>query len=188
MKAIKISLWESFDSEAKKISNANKDIIYDSTKEEEFNNIFQKYYDIILKNYMKKEVKNLDAHKQAAIGIVTFCLVKPFSIKSISVDEVFILNESLGLSVALSCMCDYLNKRLVKKKINKQIEEYIMPELINCDENFFFALCRNIYSEEECFYDEKVIEKFIINLSNTLFLLEYLTLKENNIEPSKLKE
>lgn len=184
MTAIKKSLWESFKNEAKKIVENNINLKFNEDKVDEFNKEFDNLYNLIIKTCMADDVKNLDAHKQAAIGAIVFSKIAPITCNEvIPEDEAFIVNESLGLSVALSCMHDYLNTRL-NQNGKKSLEiPYEMPTPLNCSDNFFFIMCRTMYYNRM----DGIIDKTVLNLANILFLLEYITLQDQGISLQDLK-
>lgn len=184
MTAIKESLWASFKNEAERLVENNKDLEFYADKKSEFDKEFDALYGLIMEQCMAKDVDNLDAHKQASIGAIVFSKIAPIGSKvAISDDEVFIVNESLGLSVALSCMQDYLNTRLQRNGKNTLDKPYDMPEPINCNDNFFFIMCRTMYYNKL----NGIIDKTVLNLADILFLIEYITLQNNNISLDDLK-
>lgn len=184
MNAIKVSMWNLFESVAKDLIKKNTDLSFDEGMKDKFDETFQVYYDKIKRECMSGDVTNLDAHKQAAIGAIAFSLLEPIKPKTkIDDEEVFIVNETYGLSVALSCMLDYLNTRLKDNNVNIKITSYIMPESINCNDTFFFIMCRTLYYNKK----DNILDKTILNLSDIFFLIESYTLQKYGIDPKYLK-
>ena len=184
MTPIKNFLWQAFYETYKKYADLCPELKFSSNAEAAFSDKFEALYDKTKEEYMALNVENLDAHKQAAIAAICFSLISPITYsKDISENDIFVLNENVGLSVAFSYMSDCLNEQLKEKNINLIIDKYCFPEVTNSNESYFDMLCRNMYHDKT----NGILDKMVLDLSNTLFLIECLTLKENGISMNQLR-
>lgn len=121
----------------------------------------------------------------------------------------FIGNEIIALSAGMQLLKELLNYELKESSKKSQIkcariENIFMPIPYYCDTPYFEVVCRNLYferkyiskyflsggkcntaEESDRFWLKKSL--FILEFSNTLFLLEQLTLRINDIDPACLK-
>lgn len=161
----------------------NEDIELNKDAYDIFSNEFKSSYDDILTQYMSDDVTALDRHKVAAIIIISLIKAGPLRINDLSDDKIFLGNENLAFQIGLSYMQHELNKILLQKGINRKIAQYKMPEAIACETYYIDIVCRNLYFT-------KVRKDWGLNpldLSERLFLIEYITLVSEGIEPKKLK-
>ena len=83
----------------------------------------------------------------------------------------------------MSYMNDRLNELLKKKRIERRIPQYSLPLAISCETPYMEIICRLLYynknEEDMCFN--------VLELSDRYFLLEYINLIQNGIEPYLLK-
>lgn len=102
-------------------------------------------------------------------------------------DKYFFGEYVIALSVGINYMIDRLNARLKKRTEEKSIKEIWMPKIIfSCSVPFFEIMARHLYfAEEES--QEKIPNSTLLILSQTLFLLEYITLEKAKIDPAILK-
>lgn len=160
-----------------------KEINFNPNTKESFIKTYVTEYDKIMKSYMDKSVNILDRHKQAAILIhcTIACEVITPS-KNIDDDEIFIGVQQIALLLGLSFMKDCLNE-ILKKNNLKLIKHYTFPVAFSCATNYFDILTRDLYLQSH--EDNSV---YILFLAHLLFFVEYLTLKENDIDDSALRE
>lgn len=181
MKPLINEIWNLVKAGSKSI--LNKQIYFDDVFDE-FSNEFKRSYDDILRNYMDNSVIALDRHKVAAIIIISLIKAEPLKIRNLSDDMIFLGNENLAFQIGLSYMQHELNKTLLEKGVNRKIVQYKMPEAMACETYYIDIVCRNLYYS-------KVREDWGLNpldLSERLFLIEYLTLINEGIEPLRLRE
>ena len=104
--------------------------------------------------------------------------------ESLSENKRFIGQYLVAASVGMTYMQDRLNEILIKKHQNP-IEKIWMPAFaFSCDVPYFEIFGRNLYFSNE-------IAKSVLNpldISKELFLLEYITIEKNKIDPQLLKE
>lgn len=187
----------------KEVSEEQKKIvIFDITKREAFINCFVSIYNNILNKYMDDSTEHLDRHKQASILIVSAIKTNiifspeytvstdenPYPKEAVEEvnDKIFIGLERISLLAGLAYMLNELNEKLEEKGINK-IDLFSFPEPFACNTKYFDVLIRSLYYYQK--YASKSEDDFyVMELANTLFLIEYLTLLKNNIDVSILKD
>lgn len=177
------SIWQSV-KKAKDIYSKFDDIEIDISreKEEEFSLKFKKMYNEIKAKYMDESVKNLDRHKVAAIIICTLIDTEIIRSKKQMEDGcVFLGAEMIALSIGLSYMQRSLSNILIEKNILNIITSYHMPKAFSCNTNYFDIFARNLY------FSRKDYTINPLDISEKLFLLEYITLLKEGIDPLKLK-
>lgn len=80
-------------------------------------------------------------------------------------------------------MQDRLNKKLVDKGENP-IGKIWMQDALSCDTPYFEILCRNLfYAKSDAGWNINPLD-----MAEKLFILEYVTLEKNGIDPHILKE
>ena len=198
-----ILIWESIEKYYQKNKKyvCENQIVLDNKKKEEFVNTFIDLYNRIRKNYMQDNVDRLDHHKQTAIIIYSIIkneIVYSENFKNVNYgknpkdffslnneQEVFIEPERIALEFGLTFMQNSLNEKL-KEIGEKPIKDYKMPKPISCNKDYYVVLIRQLFFD---FHYGNISnpEVFILSLANVLFLIEYLTLKENRIDTQKLK-
>lgn len=165
------------------IKNSNDNIIYNNEKYNDFEKKFISLYEEISVSYMKHNGESLDRHKVAAILMISIIEAKVLSLKEEIKGYIFFGNYVLAVDTGLNYMLAELNKQLENKKIDL-INNYFFPNAMACDTDYYRIFYRNLYYSD-------INEKWSLNpldIADKLFLIEYLTLKENNIDPSFLKE
>lgn len=150
---------------------------------DKYKKIFKDKYDFIKINFMKSSVSALDRHKVASIIIAS--IIESDSViynQKISDGKVFFGKYQIAVSVGLSYMLDQLNEMLAKK--SNKIEKYWFPEAFSCKTPYFDIFARNLY-----FTHEKTNWNLnLLDIAEILFLLEYMTLQKNGIDPSLLND
>ena len=148
-----------------------------------FKDRFETLYNDIMKEYMRSAVKELDRHKVAAIMIISCIESKLISycVDKLPRKAVFIGAEMIATEVALSWMLEGLNHALRLADERESIKYYVMPSAFACDTPYFEIFCRNLlYAQKNfCLNPLEIAEK--------LFLLEYITLLENRVDPRILR-
>lgn len=176
--------WDLLGKTVQMMQSKIADIEFDDKAKSTYDANFRRLYELIQKEYMKNDVKNLDRHKVASIIIIS--ILKSNAIvykKEIRDDKRFFGEYLIAVSVGIAYMQDRLNSKLIDKGQNT-ITKIWLPDAISCDTPYFEILCRNLY------YSENSSEWGLnpLELSEKLFILEYVTLEKNNIDPHILKE
>ena len=177
-------VWNILDIAATQACLQDSKIVLDKSKIEKFAELFQKKYNDVKSLFMKKSVKYLDRHKVASIIIASVIEADVVQYNGdISETDVFIGKYLIAVSVGLNYMQDILNKKL-EEKGQVSIEEWFFPTAFSCKTPYLQIFARNLY-----FTHEKTDWKInLLNMSENLFFIEYITLKENGIDPSILNE
>ena len=175
------SIWVAIE-KAKEIYSNDDNIIFDisSEKKNKFDKAFREAYAVMKKKYMKEDVAALDRHKVAAIIICTIVEQNIINSKIPDGDSVFLGSEMIALSVGLSYMQRSLNELLQDVSIPKIINGYHMPTAMACKTDYFDILARNLYFSKNDFMLNP------LDLADKLFLVEYVTLKNEMIDPCVL--
>lgn len=160
---------------------------FNSNKQDKFEQIFTDYYENIRTNFMTEETEALDRHKQAAIFVVSAIEAGVVS-QQCDEHEMALAQYVIVLDVSLSYLVGCINRRL--NKIGKSIPRIQLPSAWACDTKYFTILSRILYYENE---DTKMAgtEKMsynVIEWSDRFFLLEYITLIQNQIDPNFMKD
>ncbi len=149
--------------------------------------LFQKRFEDLYRTmkdvYMRKGVVRLDRHKVAAVTIIA--AIESKAVLYNGADEksqVFLGCEMLATEVALAWMLEQFNLK-IEKAGYKPIGKYRMPEAYTCDTPYFEILCRSLYYAQRDGYKLNPID-----ISEKLYLLEYITMLAYGIPQSALKE
>lgn len=165
----------------------NIEIKLDPDKKEEFVRIFKDNEKKIKVDYMKLEVENLDRHKIGSLliyAIISSDIVVPT--RKCKEGEFFFGKYLIAVNIGLSYLLDRLNELLFRKEqITEAIDEIWMPPFVfSCPNSYYEVFCRNLlFSQED---DEWNINP--LDLSEKLFLLEFITLEKRGINPEILVE
>jgi len=165
----------------------------------DFQTRFEERRDFVKKTYMKPGVKNLDRHKSTAIAIIELCranLVGDSQVKPTESDKgkVSILRYQLATHIGFELLRYWLNIELGDIG-EKKIERWVRPT-VYCPEGdigYFTIFARNLYYTHERANKENMeLSKYStdyseLELAEKLYLFEYITLRENGIDPEKLK-
>ena len=144
---------------------------------------FDKYIDMIKVKFMTKEVTDLDRHKVAAIIICSVIESEIIQLKyTCSEEEAFIGNEKLAVTIGLSYMRETLKKIMKGVQGEDRFIDYNFPKALACDTAYINILCRNLYYS----YNEFILNP--IDLANELYLLEYISLIQCDIDVDVLRE
>ena len=162
-----------------------------SFHEERFNvfaSCFEKNYKNILNHYMSSDVKALDRHKVTAILIISLIETEPLEIANLPPNKIFLGNENLALQIGLSYMQHELNDVMQEKGIKRKIAQYNMPMPISCNTSYIDVMGRNLYFSKSVdeWGDEWGLNP--LELAERLFLIEYITLMCEGINPYELRD
>lgn len=157
-------------------------------KRDEFIKRFESNYDTIRKQFMTKDTKALDCHKQAAVFIAS-ALEAEVLVQTSPEDKIALGPYMVLLNVSFSYLANHIDNRI--KTIGKSISKLSLPYALACDTPYFEILCRILYYED-CNIKARKLEYCkgynILDWADRFFLLEYITLLQNNIEPLLLKD
>lgn len=132
--------------------------------------------EMIIAKYMKPEVNDLDRHKIAGIAIVSLLRSDAIQYSGDLGEKKFFGKYTISASVAISYMQDSLN-HLLDALGQDPVREIVFPKAFSCKTDCFEVFCRNIQ-----FADEN--EEWHVNpldISEKLFMYEYITVLENGI-------
>lgn len=168
----------------------------------EFAQLFTRYYKLFLDNFMTEKTTELDEHKQAAI-IVISAIEANVILQSTKEGEIPLAPYAVALKVGLSFLLDRINERLLncKDKLRKadsqgreekiNIDEFYLPYPLACDTPYFESLCRILYFENGGAEKEEIgypMKYNIVEWADRFFLLEFILLQQNGINPWLLRE
>ncbi|MBD5554753.1 MAG: hypothetical protein HDQ95_05225 [Roseburia sp.] len=174
-----------FEESSQDMQSNDSRIQFHPERETIFSDEFEKSYKYILNQFMIKDYEKegtLDHHKIAALIVICGIKSKFVSMNPVPEDTVFLGNESIALSVALSFMQSILNDKLQAARVNKRIEKYAFPKAWICRTQYYDIMVRNLY------YAQEHWELNPLELAEKFFLIEYITLEKNGIDPNILCE
>lgn len=176
--------WNVLDIATRQACSRDNSVELDNSKIGKFDKLFQKKYDDVKSLFMKKSVKYLDRHKVASILMASAIEADVVLYNGeIPEDDVFIGKYLIAVSAGLNYMQNSLNKKL-EEKGQPPISELFFPTAFSCKTPYLQIFARNLY-----FTHEKTDWKInLLNMSENLFFLEYITLKEKGIDPNILNE
>lgn len=175
-------MWELIHKAVMAMRSEDQELVYSlDGKKREFSERFENMYNLISQNYMEHPDDPLDRHKIAAIAIVIIVGLQVLSTKNTKAE--FVGNYVLATDCALSYMLGELNKKLQENSLNP-IQKYYFPEPIACETYYYKIFYRNLY------YIDKNAQWSLnpLDIAEKLFLIEYITLKEEKIDINILKE
>lgn len=167
-------------------SVVNENILFHEEKSDVFASCFEDNYENVLKNYMLTDVRALDRHKVTAILIISLVESEPLEAVNLPGDKIFLGNENLALQIGLSYMQHELNDVLQEKGIKRKIAQYRMPVPISCDTSYIDVMARNLYLTKTDDVNDWGLNP--LELSERLFLIEYITLLGEGINPYELRD
>lgn len=183
MKKFLEAVWETMtDYYEKKVKFENPEIIFNKNQKDLFFKKFENEYYSLLNGYMKNSCPGLDRHKQTAILIKSIVDENLFTAPNKN-GKIFIGCEQIALIIGIYYMLTELNKALADKGVNQKITQYVFPNALACNTKYFDILTRDLYFQK---HDNNSV--YVLLVSHILFLIEYLTLKENGITPEILSE
>ncbi len=150
----------------------------------EYDRVYRKMYKNIQERYMKDSSENLDRHKEAAIAIISIIKANAIVYKGeIKEGQIFIGSYMTAASVGVTLMIQRLNSLLAEKNL-KTINRLWYPDALACDTSYFSIFYRNLYFSNN--NEEWGLNP--LDIAERLFILEYVTLEKNGIDPHVLKE
>lgn len=184
MREIIIAAWSVLDTAVTQAKLQDENIDINNDAKEKFAKLFKEKYEFIKETFMKKSVKSLDRHKVASIIMSTAIEADVIIYKGeVPKDNTFIGKYLIPTSAGLSFMQKRLNE-LLDEKGQKQIEQFHFPTAFSCKTPYLLIFARNLYFTNEL-TDWKLN---LLDMSDKLFLLEYITLIKNGIDPTVLIE
>ncbi|MCM1246294.1 MAG: hypothetical protein NC293_11695 [Roseburia sp.] len=177
--------WEYIEARAQEKPDS---IIFNSEKKEEFLQSYTKEYKLIINNYMKWGTTSLDSHKCAALFIIQCLKSEIFTLGKWDEEDtkINIYPQLVAIDIAFAFMLKCLQETLGKKRIKKKIKAYDLPMPYSCDKPYIDVMARILYYEKD--KNELGLSYNLFELSDRLFLIEYLTLLQNGIEPLRLRD
>ena len=184
-KETKDGIWKLTEKKAKEIQEKFPDSFkFNENSKFVFMQKFDNYVEEIKETFMHSDVVDLDSHKIATAIICA--IIEAEVIKVIYVyDEdnlVFNGNEKIAVDIGLSYMRFALKRILENTKEAGKFDDYIFPQAFMCDTDYETILCRNLY------YAKKYYKLNPIDLANTLFLLENISLRSCGIDLEVVRE
>ena len=179
-------LWRLIGVGVKEAKKDEPSLIYDTSQDaaKKFSGFFECHYEEIREKHMKTKNDYLDRHKVAAITIASIIhagLIRN-TVNNPTPNEVWVGLQYFALEIGLSYMLKRTNELLAEKGSPKQIITYHMPMSFSNDrayiKTFSLLLYRMSPTEPEA----------ILDLADRLFLVEYITLLYEGIDPLILKE
>lgn len=184
MKEIIDSTWDLLGVAVAQAKEKDENIIRNDASKDIYDKTFRLKYNFIKDNFMKESVKYLDRHKVTSIIISSIIEADAVVYKgNIPENNTFFGKYLIAVSVGLSYMQSKLNK-LLKEKKQKEISEYYFPSAFSCNTHFFEIFARNLYFTHEL-TDWKLN---LLDMSENLFMIEYMTLEKNGIDPRVLAD
>lgn len=184
--------WKAVENSCKQHNKARpseKEVKFNKDKKDKFIQCFEKYYAKIKDEFMTEDTEALDCHKQIAIFLLSVIESQALSQEE-EEGKVALGPYAVALNVAISFLEGQINKRV--KKIGRSIKKLELPYPIACRNSYFSILCRLLYYEDA--WNQKRVPcasdlKFqILDWSDRFFLLEYIVLQQNKIDPLLLNE
>lgn len=175
-------LWKIVCKGIKLMEAKDAQIAADRSAKEKFEKRFLDMYAEIKDRYMDEKTETLDRHKVAAILLIA--VIEADILESRHQGQRrFVGNYILASDSAFSYMLSELNRELARRHQGK-IVKYIFPDALACETDYYRIFYRNLFyiGQNEAWTFNP------LDLSERLFLLEYLTLKENGIDINALKE
>lgn len=176
------NIWNLINNECNKYNKENPNFKFDKTKKQVFKELFKEKYSKVMTKHMLSSVKNLDRHKVAALIIDSLLEIDAILYENLEDNYVFIGAELIALKVGLAYMVEKLNEKLSSRGVEKKIEEFIFPNAQSCDTSYMDIMCRNLY------YAKTNSKLNTLDLADRLFLIEYIALSKEGINPDVLKD
>lgn len=176
------NVWDLIKEESKVYTNSNPSFVFDEDKAEKFKEIFRTNYKKIKEKYMLPSVNSLDRHKVASIIIVSLLETDAISYQDLDPQNIFIGAELLAVKTGLAYLVEKLNEKLSEKGAQKKIEMFKLPNAQSCETPYIEVMCRNLYYAK----NDYVLNP--LDLAERLFLVEYIALTKEGIDPDILKD
>ena len=186
MEKLVCRIWDNVEAGANVMKMNDKSIELQGLqkKKKTFETEFMNLYEKINEKYMLEDTESLDRHKVAAIIMISIIKSEILSVRDKeSQNKTFLGNYILATDCGFSYMLKELNIKLGELE-QKEIKKFFFPEAMACETNYYRIFYRNLYfadSDEDWGLNP-------LDIAERLFLLEYVTLEKNDIDPSILKE
>lgn len=172
--------WQTIEEGYEKYTKQYPNLIFHKENKESFRKLFNEMYENVMDEFMY-DTNALDSHKQAAI--LTISCLRSNAIEHILDDktEISIIPQLIAINVGFSYMKNCINDILKENGIKRTITHYYFPVPLACDTPYPEVICRLLYHEQ------KEGHFNVLELSDRYFLLEYLNLLQQGIEPCQIK-
>lgn len=175
------NVWIAVEETANRYRQKDKKITFNGTIAK-FKTGFIERYNKIMNGYMKDDVRELDRHKIVAIMIIV-CIEDQIITYTGRTDRLISLAPyTIAVEAGLNWMIKGLNRELSKANCNCTPGQYFMPTAFTCPTPYFDIFCRNLYYAETHWNGLNPLD-----IAERLYLLEYITLQQNRIDPEILK-
>lgn len=165
-------------------------LTFHSEREEDFINSFARYYKTIKGQFMTPETKALDAHKQIAIMLISAWEAHAIEQAPCEEDQIPLGCQAVMLDVAFSYLEQSINSKLADLRVRPI--KLKLPDALACETSYFNILRRMLYYElsvgGQQGSEEYAMSYNILEWSDRFFLLEYIALLENGIDPRLIKD
>jgi len=141
-------------------------------------------YSYFAREFMQKKGTRLDRHKVAAIAMINLLGIDMFENPPAIDDRLLpgFPQQEIAIDVGLTFMLDQMNYELKKRlSVRDEIPIYCMPHPFSTGIPYAELLARELY------WTQKYYMLNPLSLANQLFMLEYFTLLNANINPEGLK-
>lgn len=176
-------VWDALEETCNRYSARDSKILFKGNYEA-FKTSFISLYNGIKAEYMKPNVSELDRHKIISTMIIASIENDLVTYSGKNSRLVPLVEFMIPTEVGLNWMLAGLNRELSKRNFKAKISRYHMPQAFACDTPYFEVFCRNLYYANE---KEKNLRLNPLDIAEKLFLLEYITLLKNNIDPTLLR-
>ena len=184
MRELAKAFWNALNDTVKYHSNKDKYLHFDESRRDFFLDESEKLYNTIKDHYMdNSKVTVLDRHKVAAVCIIESIKSNAVQYRgNIDEDHRFLGPQMFATEVAFAWMLGQLNECLKKAGLAIQLKTLYMPEAFVCDTPYFEIFSRNLFfSPDFCNGGYNPLD-----IAEKLYLLEYITLLKNNVDPTML--
>lgn len=188
MKAVIDQVWDALRRTCEQIGEKSG-VMFCTENYGQFKSNFEKYYKLFLDDFMTEKTTELDEHKQAAV-IIASAIEANVIHQEPRKGMIALAPYAVPLNVSLYFLLDRINEKL-KKVGEKEISEFFLPFPLACDTPYFESLCRILYLENGGAEEERVAYPMSFSLvewADRFFLLEYILLQQNSINPAQLRE
>lgn len=173
--------WEAIQETVRRYQRKDKHIKF-SDDYNSFAEGFLRRYTHIMETYMKDDVLELDRHKIISIMIVVCIDDEIITYSGERKDLISLAPYTIAVEVGLNWMLKGLNRELGKSKPGCMVNQYFMPAAFTCPTSYFEIFCRNLYYAKKHWNGLNPLD-----IAERLYLLEYVTLQYEGIQPSLLQ-
>lgn len=188
MKAVIEKVWDALRQTCRQ-TGEKSGVTFREEQRDQFEKNFERYYNLFRTDFMTEKTTELDEHKQAAVIIVSAIEAGAIH-QEVRKGMIALAPYAVPLNVSLYFLLDRINEKL-KKAGEKEITEFLLPFPLACDTPYFESLCRILYLENGGAEEEGIAYPMSFSLvewADRFFLLEYILLQQNSINPSQLRE